>query len=92
MIFNNEKELKKFVLSKCKSSLAKSQERVYEIVDRFLQDFYRDYEPNSYVRTEQLLHSLVKYKIEPTGNGYETYVNGLFISIISKVNLFLNSL
>lgn len=87
MVFKNEKELEKFILKKCHSALAKTQEKVYKILDKFLNDFYNDYDPNGYVdwdgtykfkrgyvRTYQLLHSLVKSEIVPSKNGYEAKV------------------
>lgn len=87
MVFKNEKELEKFILKKCHSALAKTQEKVYQILDKFLNDFYKDYTPGTYTdwdgtkkyyrgydRTYQLLHSLVKTEIIPSKNGYEAQV------------------
>lgn len=74
MTFKNEKELKKFLLSKCKNALIKSQEKVYKILDLYMQRFYADYDPVMYQRTYQLLCSLVKSDIRSTSNGYEADV------------------
>lgn len=87
MVFKNEEELKRFVLKRCHSALEKTQEKVYEILDKFLNDFYNDYDPTTYVdwdgtkkikrgydRTYQLLHSLVKTEIIPSGKGYKAQV------------------
>ena len=74
MVFKNEKQLKSFLLSKCKNALIKTQEKVYKIIDIYVQRFYADYDPVMYDRTYQLLHSLVKSDIRSTGNGYEAYV------------------
>lgn len=87
MVFKNEKELESFLLKKCHSALAKAQERVYKILDKFLNDFYDDYDPGSYIdwdgtwkskrgydRTYQLLHSLVKSEIVQSKNGYKAKV------------------
>ena len=87
MVFNNEKELERFILKKCRSALAKTQEKVYKIIEKFLNDFYNDYTPGSYTdwdgtkkyyhgydRTFQLLNSLVKAEIIPYKNGYEARV------------------
>lgn len=88
MTFKNEKELERFILKKCHSALEKSQEKVYKILDKFLNDFYNDYDPSSYIdwdgtvkpkrlyysRTFELLHSLVKSEIIPSKNGYEAQV------------------
>ena len=88
MVFKNEKQLESFLLNKCHDALMKTQDKVYQILDKFLNDFYNDYDPSSYVdwdgtrklkslyyhRTEQLLHSLVKTEIIPSKNGYEAQV------------------
>ena len=74
MVFKNEKQLKEFLLAKCKNALIKSQEQVYQIIDRFVKEFYVDYSPEMYERTYQLYRSLVKSDITPTANGYEAYV------------------
>lgn len=74
MVFKNEAELKTFLLAKCKNALIKSQTQVYQIIDRFVKEFYVDYEPELYERTYQLYRSLVKSDIIPTGNGYEAKV------------------
>ena len=76
------------MLKKCQSALEKTQEKVYKILDKFLNDFYNDYDPSSYVdwdgtvklkrlyyqRTYQLLHSLVKSRVVASGNGYKAEV------------------
>ena len=78
MTFKNEAELKKFLLPKCKNALVKSQEQVYQVIDRFIKEFYAEYIPDvskgGYERTYQLYRSLVKSDIIPTSNGYETEV------------------
>ena len=87
MVFKNEKELKEFVLKKSRNALAKTQEKVYKILDRFLNDFYKDYTPGTYTdwdgtqkfyhgydRTYQLLRSLVKADVVPSKNGYKAEV------------------
>lgn len=74
MVFKNEIELKKFLLSKCKNALIKSQEQVYQIIDRFVKEFYAEFSPEVYERTYQLYRSLVKSDIIPIENGYKAEV------------------
>lgn len=78
MVFKNEAELKKFLLSKCQNALMKAQGQVYQIIDRFVKEFYAEYIPDvsngGYERTYQLFHSLVKSDIIPTSNGYKAEV------------------
>ena len=78
MTFKNEKQLKQFLMEKCKSALIKTQEEVYQIIDNMLEAYYADYTPDpdkgGYERTKQLLHSCVKGDIIPTKNGFKTEV------------------
>ena len=74
MTFKNEKQLKEFLLKKCKTALAVTQEKAYKIIDMHMQRFYADYDPERYQRTYQLMRSLVKSDIYPKGNGYEAKV------------------
>lgn len=74
MVFKNEKQLKDFLLKKCKSALIKSQEQVYQIINRFVKEFYSEFSPEIYERTYQLFQSLVKSDIVFTGNGYRAEV------------------
>lgn len=74
MLFNSVKQFEKYVLSRCKVAVANSEEKVHKVIDTFLKKYYNEFEPKEYIRTYQLLHSLVKSNIIPTGNGYEARV------------------
>ena len=74
MVFKNEAQLKNFLLAKCKNALIKTQEQVYQIIDRFVKQFYAEFSPEMYERTYQLYSSLVKSDIIPDGNGYKVEV------------------
>lgn len=75
MIFKNQKELKDFLLAKCKNAIVQAEEKVHQIIDGCLKQFYNEFEPDEYIRTEQLLHSLVKSEIKSDGkNGYKAEV------------------
>lgn len=79
MVFKNQKELEAFLMKKCQSALSKAQNRVYEIIKKFLDQFYADYDPREggkigYDRTYQLLNSLVKQRIVPDGKGYKAEI------------------
>ena len=74
MVFKNEAELKTFLLKKCKNALIKSHQQVYQIIDRFVKEYYAYYSPEMYERTYQLYRSLVKSDIVATANGYEAQV------------------
>ena len=74
MIIKNEAQLKELLMAKCKNALVKSQEQIYQIIDRFIKEFYAEFSPEMYERTYQLYRSLVKSDIVSTGNGYEAHV------------------
>lgn len=74
MIFKSEKQLKEFLLTKCKAAVVQTEEKVHRIIDDCLQQFYNEFQPDEYIRTEQLLHSLVKSDVKSTGNGFEAEV------------------
>ena len=74
MIFKDEKELKNYILSKCKVAVANTENKIYAIIKKVLVEFYQDYDPELYERTYQLLHSLVKSNVRPTRNGYDAEV------------------
>lgn len=68
MAIKNEAQLREIIFADCRRALAKTQEKIYKIIDLYLQKFYADYDPVMYDRTEQLLRSLVKSDIRQEGN------------------------
>lgn len=74
MVFKNEKQLKEFLLAKCKSAIVQAEERIYRVIDGALKQYYDEFDPNEYIRTKQLLHSLVKTEVKRVGDGYEAEV------------------
>lgn len=77
-VFKSEKDLEAFLLKKCQLALLKAQNKIYEIIKRFLDMYYADYTPSDsalgYDRTYQLLNSLVKSRVIPDGKGYKAEV------------------
>ena len=70
MVFKNRNDLLEFLYDKAYDALKSSQNIVYDIIQDYLQQFYDDYDPVLYDRTEQLLRSLVKGDIIPSAKGY----------------------
>lgn len=77
MTFNSIDELKNYLLSQSGVAIKIAQERIFKIIEDFLLKFYEEFSPEVYVRTYQLLCSLVKTGITSTGNGWtaEVYVD-----------------
>lgn len=74
MIFKDEKQLKNFLMEKCKVAVIRTQNKIYEIIKKALAEFYQDYDPVLYERTYQLMQSLVKSDIRRVGSGYQAEV------------------
>lgn len=74
MVFKNEEQLKAFLLSKFQVAITQTQNKIYAIIKKALVEFYQDYDPVLYERTNQLLHSLVKSDVRHVGNGYRAEV------------------
>ena len=74
MTFNSIDALKSYILSRSKVAIQKAEEQVYQILDRFMKEYYAEFSPEVYERTYQLYRSLVKSEIIPTGDGYKACV------------------
>jgi hypothetical protein len=74
MVFKNEAQLKNFLLAKCKAAIVQAEEKVHRIIDDCLRQFYSEFSPDEYIRTQQLLHSLVRSGVKQIGNGFEAEV------------------
>lgn len=74
MVFKSEKELEKFILIKCKNAITIAENKIYKVIDEYLDAFYGEYNPTEYIRTKQLLHSLVRTGVKQVGSGYEAEV------------------
>lgn len=69
MLIHNKNELNTVLLQKTRNAVIKAQEQVYAVVNRFVKEYYAEYDPIEYVRTYQFYQSLVKSEITPADNG-----------------------
>lgn len=74
MVFKNNAQLERFMLDKCKKAVANLENKIYAIIKSTLVQFYQEFTPEAYIRTNQLLHSLVKSEVKKVGNSYEAEV------------------
>lgn len=74
MVFKNDKQLEAFLLQKFKLAVAQAEQKVYQVIDRCLDQYYGEFKPDEYIRTQKLLNSLVKSGVKKVGNGYEAEV------------------
>lgn len=70
MTFNSIDELKNYILSQSGVAIKEAQEKIANIINHFLTEYYREFEPEVYVRTYQLLCSLIKSDVKSTPNGW----------------------
>ena len=70
MTFTSMDALKNYILSRSKDAIARSQEQIYQVINRFVKEYYAEWSPAVYERTYQLFRSLVKSDIKSTGNGW----------------------
>lgn len=74
MVFNSIEALKNHILSCSQVAVERATEKIHYVINLFLTDYYREFKPDVYVRTEQLLKSLVRSDVRPTANGWEAEV------------------
>lgn len=70
MTFDSLDALKNYILSRSQVAIKMAQERVFKIIEDFLLKYYEEFSPEVYIRTYQLLCSLVKTDIKQTANGW----------------------
>ena len=74
MVFKSIEELKDYILFHIQSAILKSQEQIYQIIDRFIKEYYAEFTPEMDERTYQLYKSLVKSDIIVTNNECKAHV------------------
>lgn len=62
--------IRKDVQAKTRLGVFNAREKIYSIIEKNLQIYYGEYDPTSYIRTEQLLKSLVRTS---TDKHFEVY-------------------
>lgn len=74
MIFKDEKQLEKFLLQKCKAAVVGTERKVFNAIEKCLVQYYGQFTPEEYIRTQKLYNSLVKTDVKPDGNGFKAEV------------------
>ena len=69
--FRTEAELKNYILKHSRVAVEIAKEQVWQIVDRNLKQYYAEFEPKHYDRTEKLLRSLIDDGVKFSGNGWD---------------------
>lgn len=75
MVFNSIESLEKHLLDKIESALYVTGELVYDKADEKLAEFYAEYDPDYYKRTNQLRDNTLSFRpVKRTYNGAEVEV------------------
>lgn len=74
MALKNEAQLKKFLIEKCKRAVSNTEEKVYTEFADSLSQFYVEFEPEEYVRTDALMDSLDHTGVKQVGNQHMSRV------------------
>lgn len=69
--FNSKQQLELYLKQQMGFAMKKAEEEVYQIIDRFIKEFYAEFKPKEYIRTYMFYKSLTKSEIKYTGKGYE---------------------
>ena len=70
--FTSVEALKREILMRTKVGVLNTREKIYAEIERCLQKYYGEYDPVKYVRTQQLMNSLVRESFGD-GLGFEVY-------------------
>ena len=57
MTFKNEAQLRKFLLDKCANAVDNAKEKVHDKFVNNLNQFYSEFKPREYIRTNELFNS-----------------------------------
>ena len=74
MAFKTVTALENFLNRKLEKTLKDIRFEAFKIIEGYLHDFYNEYDPFSYDRTERLMSSLIVGDIVKTANGYSTVI------------------
>lgn len=70
MTFDSLAALESYILSQSGVAIKIAQEKVFRLIEDYILKYYTEFDPSVYQRTYQLLCSLVKTAVVPTGNGW----------------------
>ena len=74
MVFKNEAQLRSFLMGKCNEAVASTQKKIHEEFSKNLSEFYEEFEPIEYIRTNALFDSLEVTGIKQAGNSVDAEV------------------
>lgn len=70
MTFKTNDELKNYILKQSQFAIMQVQAKVFQVIQKFVKQYYTEFSPEVYERTYQLFQSLVKSDVKLTDNGW----------------------
>ena len=70
----NSNDLNKMMMEYCKELCTLMTEEVYSAINYFIIQYYNEWTPSQYQRTEAFLQSAFKTDVKKIGNGYQAIV------------------
>lgn len=74
MAIKSVSELENVIVDRLRIAINEIQEKIYRVLDEYMQKYYADYSPSMYDRTYQLYKSFVKSEITPAPHGWKAEV------------------
>ena len=75
LTFNTINEIKEYIIKQSKKALEDERDRIFNILNDFLHQYYTEFTPEYYERTYQLLQSCVRTEVVQNGdNGWKARV------------------
>lgn len=74
MVFKNEAQLKRFLMEKCANAVANVEKKIHGEFVGSLNQFYNEFKPQEYIRTNALFDSLEVTGVKRNGNYIEAEV------------------
>ncbi|MCM1221140.1 MAG: hypothetical protein NC548_42325 [Lachnospiraceae bacterium] len=74
MVIKSVSELENAIVDRLRIAVNEIQEKIYRVLDEYMQKYYADYSPSMYDRTYQLYKSFVKSEITPAPHGWKAEV------------------
>lgn len=75
MVFNNESQLKNFLMKKCVRAVDNTEQKIHREFAENLNRFYAEFKPQEYIRTGALFKSLKVTGVKRAGNYVEAEIH-----------------
>lgn len=71
---SNMSQLENEIKTRCQKAIQMTRDEIYEVIDKWIDEFYADYSPKQYIRTNRFANSLIKLDVSMSGTSIDTEV------------------